>query len=119
MDLLEGLLEIKSLVDSGDCIGKKNGICFLLQIRGVSSIQMLNLGQLIRSWPKFSGCGIYPVPPFTPCKPIDCYDFFSRGDRFWDKNTQYGRNRIELLDFLIDLLKAKSNQEEPSSSLYE
>lgn len=53
------------------------------------------------SWPKFSGNIEYPVPhpQFTPVKG---YDYALINDILWDKETQYGRDRWELVDFLIE-----------------
>jgi len=48
-------------------------------------------------WPKSSGDKNYPVPDGD----MDPEVAFDTTEDLWDTNTEYGRNRFELLDFLI------------------
>jgi len=61
---------------------------------------------LFKSWPKFSGDKYYPVPSPSGCNASLEYD-----DSFdlWDKTTEYGRSRWELLDFMISELQTEIN----------
>lgn len=65
-------------------------------------------------WPKFSGIKDYPVPdPKSKAKTIRgkrkaCQKIYAETwDKalHWDKNTEYGRLRHELLDFMIIEMK--------------
>lgn len=55
------------------------------------------LEEIFFRWPKYSGSPQFPVPPgYTAYMDIiDC----------WDRDTEYGQLRWELLDFLIEELK--------------
>ena len=60
------------------------------------------LGQYFESWPKFSGNPDYPVPhPSLP--PREAFARCTEGK--FNKDTEYGRNRRELLAFLIEQLE--------------
>jgi len=55
--------------------------------------------RLMTRWPKYSGDEAYPVPhPTMP--PREAY-FDADADDVWDKATEYGCNRWDLLDWLI------------------
>jgi hypothetical protein len=60
--------------------------------------------ELIRSlmikWPKFSGCPHYPVP-----HPIFEAIYAYNNCSLWDSRTKYGRDRWELLDFIVEETK--------------
>lgn len=60
----------------------------------------LLLVSLFRLWPKYSGMCGYPVP-FNGGV-ISAYI----NEPLWDCSTQYGRNRWELLDFLLEQVQA-------------
>lgn len=64
------------------------GICVY---SGDSAVQ-----HLVKYWPKYSGNKLYPVPHPT-LHPRTAYDNCSK----WDKRTQYGKDRWELLQFII------------------
>ena len=48
-------------------------------------------------WPKSSGDNHYPVPDGDMNPEVA----FDNTEDLWDPSTEYGRNRYELLDFLI------------------
>lgn len=50
-------------------------------------------------WPKFTGNYQFPVPGGS-------YIQAQQSRTLWDKSTQYGKNRWELLDFLIEQVQA-------------
>lgn len=56
------------------------------------------------AWPKHSGTIIYPVrhPELAPEQA-----YYHTEDK-WDASTEYGRNRRELLDYLIEKEKARA-----------
>lgn len=59
-----------------------------------------------RRWARFSGDPIYPVPhPEYEPQPAYTYAAAKRGPYFWDKRTEYGQARWELLDFVINQLE--------------
>jgi hypothetical protein len=74
------------------------GICFSLMEFGYH-------GELhgVESWPKFSGNSTYPVPETSKTPGRAFFEIRN----MWDNNTEYGRNRWELLDFLIDYIEKK------------
>lgn len=49
------------------------------------------------TWPKFSGRITFPVPHPT-LSPNEAY---TKLENLWDRGTEYGRNRWELLDHCI------------------
>lgn len=65
---------------------------------------MLYIREAAEAWPKHSGDVLFPVP----CEdeyPEEAYDTFA----LWDRETQYGRDRYELLDFLIAQLEGQQS----------
>ncbi len=64
------------------------------------------LQEAFRAWPKFSGEIQYPVPHPTQ-SPEQAY--LGSCDP-WGRENEYGRNRWELLDFLIERAQAKLGQ---------
>lgn len=60
------------------------------------------VGRLVRelspSWKKYSGNDRYPVPAVMYSTP---YQEYVLTKNLWDKSTEYGRLRWELLDHLI------------------
>lgn len=86
--LLEQLIRIR---DNPPHYG---GICSVLQV----SDRMLT-HKLMREWPKFSGNPTFPVPHPTKDPEIAYIE-----DYLWDLDTEYGRNRMELVNWLISQL---------------
>lgn len=50
-----------------------------------------------RRWPKFSGNIEYPVPH----PELNPYTAYNEARNLWDRDTEYGRNRWDLLEFII------------------
>lgn len=71
----------------------EKGICSYL-----SYVQVLYIQDIFIKWPKYSGLPKFPVP--SPYKSV------SHGAAYfkyqcWSKKSQYGKDRHELLDFVI------------------
>ena len=45
---------------------------------------------------------LFPVPEFEGQQGEEAEDSFYKTHLLWDKNTEYGRNRWELLEWLIE-----------------
>ena len=56
---------------------------------------------MAQSWQKHSGYFNYPVPGVVD-SPIDAYN---AAEDLWDRETEYGRNRWELVQYLLDFCK--------------
>lgn len=61
----------------------------------------------VHEWHLFSGNTMYPVPHPT-MTPMRAYNSLKMrfAQNLWDRNTQYGRNRWALVDYLIDRIRA-------------
>ena len=57
--------------------------------------------EIWEKWPKYSGMSLFPVPEFEGQQGKEAVDSFYKTNLLWDKNTEYGRNRWELLEWLI------------------
>jgi len=57
--------------------------------------------ELAMNWSGFSGNIRFPVPAPEGGDPIDAYCTADMEGTMWDKSTEYGRNRWELLNYLI------------------
>lgn len=68
------------------------------------------LKSLFWMWPKFSGNSLYPIQAVSQESQGPYYDF-RETDNMWDQNTQYGRDRMELMEFITS--KAKEFQGDP------
>lgn len=103
-DLLEVVLKVlRSLRDTRQ---PEFGICLnFYEAMEEGGSYYFDTNHLIQSvaatWPKFSGTLCYPVPHNT-LSPIVAYD---ESTNVWDKRTQYGRDRHELLEFIITTLE--------------
>lgn len=96
--LLDGL---KLLKESGP-LDKSYGICCNIQYK--HQVEHL-LEELFPYWSKYSGELLWPVPSDNPeYDNYEAYIKLYRKDK-WDRETQYGRDRWELLDFLIEFLE--------------
>lgn len=86
--------------------GKGNGICSYF---GKASAKYIK--SKFEFWPKFSGVINFPVPSTraNTCASSAFYNFHK-----WNINTQYGRDRRELLDFLIEQVKKDIENEQKS-----
>ena len=59
---------------------------------------------LMKSWPKFSGIILFPVSDWGN------YCYAKNNGTLWDKSTDEGRLRFELLDYLIETCEAMYNE---------
>lgn len=60
------------------------------------------LKEIWENWPKYSGMSLYPVPEFEGQRGKEARNSFYKTILLWDRNTEYGRNRWELLEWLIE-----------------
>lgn len=66
------------------------------------------LRKLMSKWPKSSGKLFAPIPEKAFPKGFDSYYEYARHNNIlWDVNTEYGKLRFELLDFLISTVKTE------------
>lgn len=100
-ELLEILQDIKK---NGPSV-KSFGICANVH-RALGNPGQEELKDLMAEWPKFSGRRAYPIG----IEGIDPAWSFLFVKNYWDKETEYGRLRWELLDFLITMLEQELNQ---------
>lgn len=67
--------------------------------------------KLVKAWPKYSGRLYYPVPaPQDMIKqlgdPLTAAEYaYLTARNYWDKRTEYGRLRWELLEWMIQELE--------------
>lgn len=53
-----------------------------------------------KTWPHYSGDIDFPIPsPDESMNAVDAY--FDKGNDLWDRDTEYGRLRWDLLDHII------------------
>lgn len=62
---------------------------------------------LMESWPKFSGSRMFPVSG------VDSFHESMQNGTLWDKSTDEGRLRFELLDYLIETVENTYNETNP------
>lgn len=102
------LAALKLIKHDESLINKKEGICgnlddVLYEIFEYEAWHEAydHTGRLASKWPKHSGNRSYPVP-HPEYGPEIAFDLT---DDLWDRNTQYGRDRWELLEFMIEKLE--------------
>lgn len=79
---------------------QNTGICNQWTLKNLGSSGRDLLKKVMMRWPKHSGDGMYPIPsPDTAMTPHKAYHECSQ---MWDHNTEYGRLRWELLNWLIE-----------------
>jgi len=85
-----------------------DGICVnFLNATGQSTLDAFPWEDVVRSWPKFSGSSIYPIPsPIPQQPPAEAYDY---AVDMWD--GPYGELRKELLQHIINELKRLDDEE--------
>lgn len=92
-------------IDTYASRGRTLGLCTLIVRPEVMSDL---ISKLIKSWPKFSGLGMFPVPSQYRVNPLDAYDNALRSEdkaeAFYGDHL-YGNNRRELAGFLADKLE--------------
>lgn len=92
------LNQLKLLKEHGPS-NKSQGICNSIQ-HGYHTKELLE--GVFPYWSKYSGETKWPVPSDNPY--YGPYTRLYYHDK-WDRSTQYGRDRWELLDFLIEFLE--------------
>jgi len=99
MTLLEALIEIRDEQRHepiyGICLNAEDNLRYSMT-RTERDAAMCRLYGAMMLWPKYSGWPRYPVPHPV----LEPENAFYRCD-LWDKATEYGQARWELLDFLI------------------
>lgn len=68
------------------------------------------LEQYFESWPKFSGNPDYPVP-HPLLTPAEAFSTYAHAGMMFTTHSEYGRNRRELLAFLIEELEREIGQD--------
>lgn len=112
-EIQNALLEIK-----GGNYSKDWGIClnvywFLSEAWEVFVLWKSTSEGAFRDWPKFSGCPTFPVP-YGHSHSCAEEAFYSLDK--WSKDSQYGRDRWELLEHLIEWYGKKADE---TSEAYE
>ena len=94
------LTALKQLRENGPH-NRSAGICSQFDMFGLySSEERQQFRDSFKTWPHYSGYISFPVP--GPAAAIDAY-FDNLGD-LWDRDTEYGRLRWDLLDHIIEEL---------------
>ena len=104
LEVVEALLRIKA----GD-YNERWGICgnleYSLRSKGFHCWRITSK-QAFKDWPKFSGNESYPVPFKSSELAAWAYISFN----IWSKRSQYGRDRWELVDHLIQWYAKKAEE---------
>lgn len=91
------LTALKQLRENGPT-NRDVGICSQLDLFGwYSSEERQQFLACFKTWPQYSGDIDFPVP--GPAAAIDAY--FDNLYDLWDRDTEYGRLRWDLLDHII------------------
>lgn len=100
--LLEKLQELHTNGPAPYC----HGIC--TQVNGITHLEIGYMLYLMRQWPERSGHIDWPVPASrTDTSPKSAKHKYIASDtkQMWDRNTEYGQLRWELLEWLIEELQ--------------
>lgn len=94
------LTALKQLRDNGP----KNhnvGICGQFDLYGLhSEEERRQFRNCFKTWQHYSGDDSFPIP--SPDKSINAQDaYFDKRNDLWDRDTEYGRLRWDLLDHII------------------
>ena len=94
------LTALKQLRDTGP-YDRSTGICSQLDLYGLySAEERRQFRNSFKTWPHYSGDISFPVP--STDKSIDAIDaYFDNLYDLWDRDTEYGRLRWDLLDHII------------------
>lgn len=94
------LTALKQLRENGP-YDHSTGICYQFDSTDLYSAEELQqYTDSFKTWPHYSGDEGFPVPsPDKSIEAIDAY-FDNKGD-LWDRDTEYGRLRWDLLDHII------------------
>lgn len=82
------------------------GICS--QVKGITVQERVYMSHLMQLWPDSSGHVGYPVPTSRTCsspKAAETKFLQSNTKQMWDRNTEHGQLRWELLEWLIEELQ--------------
>lgn len=91
------LTALKQLRENGP-YNRDGGICSQFDLYGLySSEERRQFRDSFKTWPHYSGDINFPVPGTAAA--IDAY--FDKGNDLWDRDTEYGRLRWDLLDHII------------------
>jgi len=113
----EKLLEILKEIVAGHLADIGSALCFNVVVKGGN---LLLLDEYMGKWPKRSRVENYPVPHFNG--PVSGYygvvvegegvrDLNRPEDYYWNTETQYGRDRMELVEFVITTIKEELKNE--------
>lgn len=94
------LTTLKQLRENGPK-NRDGGICSQLDLFGwYSAEEHRQFRASFKTWPHYSGDIDFPVP--SPDKSMDATDaYFDESNDLWDRDTEYGRLRWDLLDHII------------------
>lgn len=94
------LTALKQLRENGP-YNRDEGICAHLDLYGLySKDERRQFRDSFKTWPHYSRDIGFPVP--SPDKSIASIDaYFDNLDDLWDRDTEYGRLRWDLLDHII------------------
>lgn len=81
------------------------GLCTVMGAVYYSEQDYFDLRSYMKDWPKYSGAPLYPVPHPELSAGLAYETYMYTG--LYDKRTEYGRNRIELAEYLISRLDIK------------
>lgn len=97
------LTALKQLRDTGP-YDRSTGICSQFEPPdSYNSEERLQFLASFKTWPHYSGDISFPVP--SPDKSIEAIDaYFDKSNDLWDRDTEYGRLRWDLLDHIIEEL---------------
>lgn len=110
VELLTALKQLKGFVHilqtgesvkfRGEWLHSSYGICACVGILTDEGRALYELPHLFSDWDKFSGDMFHPVPDPHGLSPLDA---FVNSDNKW--SGEYGKLRIDLLDFMIQELE--------------
>lgn len=98
--MIDLLTTLKQLRENGPRI-RNSGICSQFDLYGLySSEERRQFRDSFKTWPHYSGDSSFPVP--SPDKSVEAIDaYFDEQLDLWDRDTEYGRLRWDLLDHII------------------
>lgn len=103
------LLEALKIIQSDETLRFKDmGICssidayFDRKSITLESYDTMRIRDLMSRWPEYSGRAFYPIPDTVFEDPYEAYHQCTTG--MWNKDTEYGCLRWELLEFCIEAL---------------
>lgn len=109
--MIDLLTTLKQLRENGPRI-RSVGICCQFDLYGLHSEEERRLFRAsFTTWQHYSGDDSFPVP--SPTRSISAQDYyFDKTIDLWDRDTEYGRLRWDLLDHIIKELSKMSTDAE-------